>query len=373
MSAPINHNPAGKGGLPGRVMPADRGGRADQPNQGVKFMIKPFAWVSGSVAAAALFGFAAAPASAADITLRCAHDGPKTNFYEIIWQTFKTLVEPLSDGRIEVKVIGGAQLGDEAQLLENMKIGTVDCAGSSVGNIGGHIPQLGLLGVPYIIQNAKHRERITMDGGKFFNALSGVVRATGDFRALGMTTAGTRSVYTSVRPVKTPADLEGLKIRTMTSETQVKSWKALGAVPTAMPFAEVYTGLMTNAIDGAENSPMFLWNMKHYEGIKYYSLTQHMVATGVTMISEKAYQKLPEDLRAMVMRAGAKATEVGRLYDEEANKVFMRKVVAAGIKVNEVDTGPFVAKTASLHDEFAKNLKAQNLLKVLRAEAAAVK
>ena len=327
----------------------------------------------GSAAAVAFAAVNATPAPAAEITLRCAHDQAKDGFYEIIWQTFKTLVEPTSGGRIEVKIFGGAQLGDEAQLLENMKIGTVDCAGSSVGNIGGHIPAAGLLGVPYIIQNDAHRMRVVDGKGRFFKALSEVVKATGNFRALGMTTAGVRSVYNKKRPIMTPDDLKGLKIRVMTSDTQVKSWKALGAVPTAMAFAEVYTGLLTGAVDAAENSPMFLWNMKHYEGIKYYSLTAHMVATGVTMISEKAYQKLPEDLREIVMAAGDKATEVGRFYDEEANKGFMRKVIAAGIKVNEVDTGPFVAKTAHLHDQFAKDLKAEGLLKVLREEAAAVK
>jgi tripartite ATP-independent transporter DctP family solute receptor len=329
--------------------------------------------ILGSVAAAAFAAVNATPAPAAEITLRCAHDQAKTGFYEIIWQTFKTLVEPLSGGRIEVKIFGGAQLGDEAQLLENMKIGTVDCAGSSVGNIGGHIPKAGLLGVPYIIQNDKHRMRVVDGKGKFFKALSDVVKETGNFRALGMTTAGVRSVYNKKRPIITPDDLKGMKIRVMTSETQVKSWKALGAVPTAMAFAEVYTGLMTGAVDAAENSPMFLWNMKHYEGVQYYSLTAHMVATGVTMISEKAYQKLPEDLRDIVMAAGDKATEVGRAYDEEANKGFMKKVLAAGIKVNKVDTAPFVAKTASLHDQFAKSLKAEGLLKVLRSEAKAAK
>ena len=334
-------------------------------------MSKASRWVSGGIAAAALFSLSSVSALAADFTLRCAHDQAKDGFYEVIWQTFKNLVEPLSDGRIEVKVIGGGQLGDEAQLLENMKIGTVDCAGSSVGNIGGHIPKAGLLGVPYIIQNAKHRERITASDGRFFAALAEVVGESGDWRALGMTTAGTRSVYNSVRPVNTPEDLEGLKIRVMTSDTQVKSWEALGAVPTAMAFSEVYTGLMTKTIDAAENSPMFLWNMKHYEGITYYSLTNHMVATGITMMSEKSYQKLPPDLQRIVMAAGAKATEVGRFYDQQANKRFMRQVVDAGIEVNEVDTAPFVAKTAHLHDEFAKNLGAEALLEVLRKEAKA--
>jgi tripartite ATP-independent transporter DctP family solute receptor len=330
-------------------------------------------FILGGIAAAALVAANTTPAPAADITLRCAHDHNKEGFYEIIGQTFKSLVEPLSSGRIEVKIFGGAQLGDEAQLLENMKIGTVDCAGSSVGNIGGHIPKAGLLGVPYIIQNDKHRMRVVDGKGKFFKALSDVVKETGNFRALGMTTAGVRSVYNSKRPIITPDDLKGMKIRVMTSDTQVKSWKALGAVPTAMAFSEVYTGLMTGAVDAAENSPMFLWTMKHFEGVKYYSITAHMVATGVTMISEKAYQKLPEDLRAIVMAAGDTATAVGRFYDEQSNKVFMRKVIAAGIKVNEVDTAPFVAKTASLHDQFAKSLHAEGLLKVLRAEAMAAK
>ena len=334
-------------------------------------MTKASRLLSGGIAALVLFTISSVSALAADFTLRCAHDQAKDGFYEVIWQTFRNLVEPLSGGRIEVKVIGGGQLGDEAQLLENMKIGTVDCAGSSVGNIGGHIPKAGLLGVPYIIQNANHRERIVDSDGRFFAALAGVVGESGDWRALGMTTAGTRSVYNSVRPVTTPEDLDGLKIRVMTSDTQVKSWKALGAVPTAMAFSEVYTGLMTKTIDAAENSPMFLWNMKHYEGIKYFSLTNHMVATGITMISEKTYQKLPPDLQAIVLAAGAKATEVGRFYDQKANERFMNQVLDAGIMVNEVDTAPFVAKTAHLHDEFAKNLGAEDLLQVLREEAEA--
>ena len=89
------------------------------------------------------------------------------------------------------------------------------------------------------------------------------------------------------------------------------------------------------------------------------------------MMSEKSYQKLPPDLQRIVMAAGAKATEVGRFYDQQANKRFMRQVVDAGIEVNEVDTAPFVAKTAHLHDEFAKNLGAEALLEVLRKEAKA--
>ena len=334
-------------------------------------MMKASRRLAGGIAALVLLSLSSVSALAADFTLRCAHDQAKDGFYEVIWQTFRNLVEPLSGGRIEVKVIGGGQLGDEAQLLENMKIGTVDCAGSSVGNIGGHIPKAGLLGVPYIIQNANHRERIVDSDGRFFAALASVVGESGDWRALGMTTAGTRSVYNSVRPVNTPEDLDGLKIRVMTSDTQVKSWKALGAVPTAMAFSEVYTGLMTKTIDAAENSPMFLWNMKHFEGIKYFSLTNHMVATGITMMSEKTYQKLPADLQAIVLAAGAKATEVGRFYDQKANERFMNQVLDAGIMVNEVDTAPFVAKTAHLHDEFARNLGAEDLLQVLREEARA--
>jgi TRAP-type transport system periplasmic protein len=272
-----------------------------------------------------------------------------------------------------VTVTGGAQLGDEAQLLENMRIGTVDCAGASVGQISGHIPALGLLSVPYIIEGDAHRERIVDDAGPVFQKVAEIVADTGEYRALGMTTAGVRSVYTNVGPIETPEDLAGLKIRTMTSDVQVRSWEALGALPTALPFADVYSALRTGVIDGAENSPMFLWNMQHYEGAQYFSLTQHMVATGVTMLSERAYQRLPEDLRDIVMAAGAEATRVGRFYDEAANRLFMDRVIEAGVQVNEVDLAPFVERVRPLHDEFAAQLGAEDLLALIREEVEAAR
>ena len=329
--------------------------------------------MSAFAAVALLADLSASPTSAAEFTLRAAHDQPKTGFMKILFQKLKELVEERTNGRVEVKVSCCAQLGDNVQAVESMRVGTIDISGPSVGNLGPHIPKATLLGVPYIIENKKHLDRLVDENGKFFGALSKAVGESGDFRALGIFTAGVRSVYNSKRPIHTPDDLKGIKIRVLTSDVQVNSWNALGASPTSLPFAEVYTALLTGVVDAAENSPMFLWNMKHYEGVKYYSLTSHMVATGIVIMSETTYQKLPPDLRSIVVKAGAEATAVARAYDEEANKEFMKKVVNAGIKVNEVDTAPLVAKTRHLHDQFAKKLGAEDLLKSIREEAIAVK
>jgi tripartite ATP-independent transporter DctP family solute receptor len=332
---------------------------------------KPIVWgLAAGVLSTSLF---ATPSLPAEITLTCGHDQPKAGTFEIIWQAFKLLVEPLSAGRIEVKVIGGAQLGDEDQLLENMKIGSVDCAASSFSSMTTVIPQVGLMAVPYIIENKAHRARLVEPGGKFFNAMSEIIEETGHYRFLGIYTTGVRSVYNSKRPIKTPEDLKGLKIRVTTSPISVESWKALGAVPTALPFSEVYTALLTGVVDAAENSPMFLWSMKHYEGVKYFSLTSHLLNTGAVLFSEKAYQKLPRDLRVIVLNAAAQATASGRFYDEEANETLMRKVVEAGIIINEVDTAPFVDKVRPLHEKVAKDLSVEPLLKILREEAKAAR
>ena len=167
-----------------------------------------------------------------------------------------------------------------------------------------------------------------------------------------------------------PEDLAGLKLRTMQSPAQVKSWQALGAAPTPIAFAEVYSALQSGVIDGAENQPMFLWNMKHYETIKFLSLTNHMINIGVLAISNRGMNKVPAELRDIIIQSGRIAGDAGRAYDRNTDAEFMDRVKKAGVVVNEVDVRPFVSKLATLHDELAKDFKAENLLKIVREEAA---
>ena len=330
---------------------------------------------ASAIGAAALVGFALAgpaPAAAAEVELTCAHDQPVTKgaegYKEIQWQYFKKTVEAKSNGRIAVKVVGASQLGDAPQLVENMKIGTVDCTDTSAATGGPFIPAISILSVPYVIENLAHRERLVDVNGPMFAAVKKLVNDKLDATIVGTWHSGVRSVYHRTKPIRTPADLAGVKIRTMQSKAQVSSWKALGAAPTAIAFVEVYAALQAGVVDAAENSPMFLWSMKHYEAIKYYSLTGHLMNIGWAMISNRALAKIPADLRDMVIEAGRDGAAVGRKYDIEIDAKFMKQVVDAGVIVNEVDTAPFVALALGVHDEMAKELGGEELLAIARAE-----
>ena len=319
-------------------------------------------------------GLAVQSASAAEVKIVCAHDQPVTpgneGYKEIQWQYFKKAVEERSKGRIEVQVIGAGQLGDSPQLVEGMKIGTVDCTDISGASAGPFIPPMQLAAVPYLVESIKHRDRLIAESGPFYAEMKKLVWDYLKAHTVGANTASVRSVYNSKKPIKSPDDLVGLKIRTMQSPAQVKSWKALGAVASALPFAEVYAGLQSGVIDGAENSPMFLWGMKHHEVTKYYSKTNHLINIGFVFIHDRAFQKIPADLRDMVLKAGSEACAAARKYDNDVDEKFLDQITKAGVVINEVDPAPFVAKITPVHEELAKEYKAENLLKIIRDEAA---
>ena len=329
----------------------------------------------GSLAVAVLLAVGSGVALAAEVKLLCAHDQPLTGYKEPQWQYFKREVGKRSQGRIEVQVVGQGQMGDSPQLIDNMRIGTVDCSGISGASAGPFIPPYSVTAVPYLVESLEHRALLTDVNRPFFKEVAKLAMKYLNFHAMGTNTSSSRSIYNSVKPINHPDDLDGLKLRTMQSKVQVQSWKALGAAATALAFAEVYAGLQAGVIDGAENSPMFLWSMKHFEAIKYYSLTNHLMNTGILVLTDKAYQRIPEDLRDMVIQVGGEAGDVAKKYDLEVDADFMKKIRDAGVIVNEVDTAPFVARVRPLHDQFAEELgpEAVKLVQIIRDEAKNVK
>jgi tripartite ATP-independent transporter DctP family solute receptor len=311
-------------------------------------------------------------AAAAEFTFKAGHDQPVGSSYDTLEKKFAELIHERTKGRVEIKVYPAAQLGSELELAQGLRLGTVDFSASSVGNVTPMIPKAGLLGTPYIIESDAHRKRITANDGPFFKALSKAVEESKiGIKVLGITTAGIRSTYNSKQPIYTPDDLKGMKVRTMTSDIQVKGWKALGGVPTPIAFAELYSALQTHVVDAAENSPEFYFTMKHYEQAPYYSLTEHMVATGLFMVSQKVWDKLPEDLRKIVAEAGAEATAYERDFDVSMTEKYMNDLLRNKAKINLVNKAPFVELARPLHAEIAKSVGAEDLLKIIQDEAKA--
>lgn len=310
-------------------------------------------------------------AQAAEFTFRAGHDQPVGSSYDMLLNKFAELTAERTNGRVEIKVYPAAQLGSELELAQGLRLGTIDFSTSSVGNVTPLLPKVGLLGAPYIVENDAHRRRLTDGDGPFYQALVKTVEETDvGIKVLGITTAGVRSVYNSKHPIYTPEDLADIKIRTMTADIQVAGWKQFGTVPTPIAFAELYSALQTGVVDAAENSPEFYFSMKHYEQAPFYSLTEHMVATGLFMISQQTWDKLPEDLKPIVLEAGAEATAYEREFDVSMTDKYMQDLLRNGAKINLVNKEPFVELARPLHAKLAEELGAEDLLKIIQDEAA---
>jgi len=321
------------------------------------------------VVASALACCATSLSMAAEFNFKAGTDQPIGSTYETLLQDFAKQVNEGSNGRISIKVFPAAQLGNELELTQGLMLGTVDFTAASVGNIGSLLPKVAVLGTPYIFDDIDHRQRVISQGSAFYKALSSYVDdAQVGVKMLGITTAGVRSLYNSVKPVSTLADLKGMKVRTLTSEAQVEGWKNFGAIPTPIAFSELYSALQTGVVEGAENSPELLFMMKHYEQAPYFSLTEHMMATGIFMTSDRVWNKLPPDLQKVVLEAGAKATANEQQMDIDNAESYMKKLTDAGVKVNNVDKAPWIELSVPVQDKIAQDTDAVEMLKLIRAE-----
>lgn len=302
--------------------------------------------------------------------LKTGHVEATDGSYHYLCTYFAEQVKERTNGQVQIDIYPQSQLGSELELAEGLRIGTIDFAVGSVGNLTPLIPEGGLLGVPYIIESQDHLNKLIDPNGAFLEALSNKI-ASKDIGIvlLGMPTNGVRSIYNDVRPIYTPEDLKGLKIRVMTSDIQMKAFDAMGAAPTAVAFNELYSALQHKVVDGAENSPLLLWSMKHYECAKYLSLTEHMIATGLFIMSERTYEKLPADLRDIVIEVAHEAVAKELEFDLEESGNALERLKEWGVQVNEVDKQPFIDLTAHLHQEVAEQYNCTDLLEIIRKEA----
>jgi len=170
---------------------------------------------------------------------------------------------------------------------------------------------------------------------------------------LGWYDAGARSFYNSVRPINTPADVEGLKIRVMSNDLFVRMVESMDGNATPMAFAEVYQSIQTGVVDGAENNPPSYESTSHYEVAQYYSLTEHLIIPECLCMSKKSFDKLTPEQQTIVMEAGHNSAVLQRELWQAREAASMEIVQAGGTTVNTIaDKGPFQAAMAPVYDGF---------------------
>ena len=263
---------------------------------------------------------------------------------------FARLVEERSNGRIKVEVYNNGQLGDEKSAIEQVQFGGIDFTRVSISPLANFKPLLNALQMPYLYRDADHMWKVLNGeiGDYFLNSLTDV-----GFVGLVYYDSGARNFYNTVKPIYTVADLKGMKIRVQESTLMMGLVSALGAVPTPLPYGDVYSALQTNVIDGAENNWPSYDTSSHYEVAKFYSIDEHTRVPEMIVASKITMDKLSAADQELIKQAAKDSAAVQIQAWADFEKKSEAKVVAAGSKINKInDQAEFAAAMTPLYESF---------------------
>jgi tripartite ATP-independent transporter DctP family solute receptor len=215
------------------------------------------------------------------------------------------LVEERTGGRHHIRVFHSRQLGEEKDTIEQTRVGAIDLNRTNVAPIGSLIPAANVLALPFLFRSFDHLHKV-LDQAIGDEILAGTQRH--GFVGLTFYDSGARSIYNSLRPVRTLADMKGLRIRVQQSELMVEMIKALGAEPIELPYGQVSTGLSTRLIDGAENNWPSYVTTSHYKLAPYYTLTEHTMGPELLVMSPRAWESLSAEDQDIFRDAARKSS-----------------------------------------------------------------
>lgn len=287
------------------------------------------------------------------IVLKAADD------HEISYPTTQGLVrmgELLAEwtkGRITVEVHASAQLGSEKETIELTQMGAIDINRVNVNPVTQIVPEFKVLALPYIFEGADHMHRVL--DGEIGEELLGRLKGH-RLVGLGYYDSGQRSFY-ATKPLRSMADLAGLKIRVQKAEIMVDMTRAVGASSTPMAFEEVYTALQTGVIDGAENNYPSYITKGHYEAAKHYMQDEHSRVPEIILFSKKRWDGLSEEDQSLVARAAKESVpHQRRLWEAKAADSIGRAREAGCTIVTDVDKAPFARAMKAVYEKHAPGL-----------------
>jgi len=274
------------------------------------------------------------------------------------------LIEERSGGRLQIRVFHSRQLGEEKETIEQTRVGTIDLNRTNVALVGTFVPATNVLAMPFLFRSIEHLQKVL--DGPIGNEILNSFEPYG-FVGLAFYDSGARSIYNSVRPIRSLADLKGLRIRVQQSELMAEMIRAFGAEPVQMPYGQVLTGLATRLIDGAENNwPSFV-TTDHYKYAGYYTITEHTMTPEVLVMSLKAWQSLSDDDRNIFREAALRSSQFMREKWRDLEERSRQQAEAAGVEiVKDLDREPFIAVMSVVYEKARRDPATANLIDRIR-------
>jgi tripartite ATP-independent transporter DctP family solute receptor len=274
------------------------------------------------------------------------------------------LIAKRSAGRHQIRVFHSRQLGEEKETIEQTRVGAIDLNRTDVALIGTFVPAMNVLAMPFLFRSIEHMQKVL--DGPIGTAIPDCFEPFG-FVGLTLYDSGARSIYNSIRPVRSVADMKGLRLRVQQSELMSDMIKALGADPIQLPYLQVRTGLATRLIDGAENNWPSLLTTDHCKYAGYYTLTEHTMSPEVLVMSQKARESLSAEDRTIFRQAVIQSSQFMGEKWKDLEERSRRQAEGAGVMIiTEFDCKPFEAAMTGIYAKAQRDPAAAELIERIR-------
>ncbi len=288
----------------------------------------------------------------AQLEIKLGHVGEPGSLFQKSADEYAKRANAKLAGKAKVVVYGSSQLGGDSEMIQKLKLGTLEMALPSTV-MSSQVDLFGIFEMPYLVKDRQHMGRIEKE--IFWAKLEPEAEKKG-LKVLAVYENGVRHITNSKRPIKVPADLQGIKLRVPEGKWRVKMFQAYGANPSPMKFSELFAALQTGVMDGQENPFTQIYSAKLQEVQKYLSLSGHVYTPAYLTVGKTKWESLPPDVRK-VLEDTAKETQA-YVYDVAAkdDADLLAKLKQAGMQVNEVDQNAFVTASKPIYEEFGKEV-----------------
>ena len=296
--------------------------------------------------------FAAGPVSALELKAADVHPEGYPNV--VAMQNLGKKLDAATNGRITLKMFPNMVLGDEKSMIEQTQAGGIDILRTSLGPMGPVVPEVNVFNMPFVFRSETHM-RAVIDGPIGDEILKKITDSSVNLVALGWMDGGTRNLYTKA-PVRTPADLAGMKIRMMGNPLFVDTMNAMGGSGISMGMGELFSALQTGVVDGAENNQPTYVTQNHYTVDKFYNHTAHLVIPEIFVFSKTKWNKLSADDQALIKKLAKEAQQEQRkLWDAKVAESIAKMKAEGVTEVTDVDHDAFFKATQPVRDKYGKD------------------
>ena len=304
-------------------------------------------------------------AKAEKIVLKLGYGSPTSNPRHIVAEQFKAAVEKETDGRVQIDLYPAEMIGTDRQMAEMVSMGTLDMTINAHGVIATYESKMAAIELPFLFTSSEKVGQV-LDGPMGEEIVKDLPKK--GMRVLAFWENGLRQITNSVRPIETPEDLQGLKLRTPENKMTLAIFKALGASPAPLAFSELYMALSQGVFDGQENPVVNIHAAKFDEVQKFISITNHKYESCPFVVSEAVWQKLPADVQVILKENAVEFAGVHRQTVADGQAKLLAELESKGMQVSRPDTAPFQAATASVYKQYEETL-GKDLVDGIRAAA----